>query len=113
MKYAAKKRGYKWTLTNKQVRSIMSQPCHYCGAKPSNIDKPRLADGAFIYSGLDRVNNKLGYSQKNCVPCCKHCNRAKETMTLKEFRDWSRALYKRFNNPRLKSGACEENPNQD
>jgi endonuclease I len=45
-------------------------------------------------SGLDRVNNNLGYDLENAVPCCRRCNTAKGNGTLKEFIEWAIQLVK-------------------
>ena len=93
-KFSAKKRKMKFTLSKKQFKSIISEPCYYCNLKPSNIRKNKYNDRKFIYSGIDRINNKEGYILNNCVPCCKICNFAKRIMSLQEFIDWSKRLFK-------------------
>jgi 5-methylcytosine-specific restriction endonuclease McrA len=47
----------------------------------------------FIQSGIDRIDNTLGYNIENCVSCCKDCNRAKSDKTLNEFKEWITNLY--------------------
>jgi len=71
------------------------QNCYYCGAKPSNVQKSRNNNGNFIYSGIDRKNNNLGYTLKNCVPCCKICNIAKNNRSEKDFYIWAEKIVKR------------------
>jgi hypothetical protein len=47
--------------------------CYYCGI--GVVWKPH---GTFSNGHhLDRKDNSLGYSKKNCVVCCPRCNRAK------------------------------------
>lgn len=92
----AKRRGLEWLLTDKQFDYITAQPCFYCDLKPSNCKsvnrnggrKNRLGSGDFIYSGIDRINNIIGYHIDNVVPCCRNCNRAKSNMTVAEFLEW-------------------------
>jgi len=63
--YFAKKRQMPVNLNLKQyVALTVSGVCHY----DSGHKLPPLGHG------LDRKNSELGYSVKNCVPCCKACN---------------------------------------
>ena len=84
----AKRRGLEWQLTDEQVRHLTKQRCHYCGAKPSRIKRSKGSVGDYAYNGVDRVDNTRGYTIDNVVSCCFTCNRAKNTMTLEEFRTW-------------------------
>lgn len=86
-------------LTKEQVKYLTSQPCYYCGAKPAQfgtkLENTRNRNGAYIYNGLDRVNNEEGYVLENIVPCCGICNHAKSTMTQDEFLGWVSRIYQR------------------
>jgi hypothetical protein len=46
-------------------------------------------NGAFIYSGIDRIDPTHGYISDNVVPCCRTCNVAKLKMTRDEFLAWA------------------------
>lgn len=90
-------RNLQFKLTEQQFIKLCSSPCHYCGVRYSSILNPYFkingtrnkyalnykADQKYIktltvrYNGIDRKNNKIGYTVKNSVPCCKTCNRAK------------------------------------
>jgi hypothetical protein len=60
----AKKRGISVDLTFEQyVLFVQRNHCVYCGGHLP------VAGG-----GLDRKNSRLGYTQENCVPCCRACN---------------------------------------
>lgn len=91
-KTKAKQRGLEYNLTEEQFAKLTEQDCYYCGAKPKNIINDPGKNGAYIYNGLDRINNTKGYTIDNVVSCCKICNRAKGTLTLREFKDWIRRL---------------------
>jgi hypothetical protein len=94
LKHSAKQRGFCWSLTYADVAFFCSQNCMYCGLKPFQKFRNRymvdrkvtyLHVPDFVYNGLDRVDNSLGYIQDNCVPCCGICNNMKGTMTREEF----------------------------
>lgn len=93
-KLSAKKRGFEYNLTNDEFRTITSSNCHYCGAKPNNECKngAKGDSGTYVYNGIDRVNPEKGYILDNCVPCCKTCNWAKGTKSIKEFNEWKNQL---------------------
>jgi hypothetical protein len=51
--------------------------CHYCKAE---------VNWKSTAYNLDRKDNSLGYSKKNCVVCCGSCNRTKgDRFTYEEF----------------------------
>lgn len=95
-KQNAKKRGYTYSLTEKQFKEITKQNCYYCGGKPNAIMNHPRSNGAYIYNGLDRTDNTKGYTIDNVVPCCKRCNVAKNNLTFKEFKDWIVKVYKKI-----------------
>jgi hypothetical protein len=89
----AKLRGYEFNLTKDEFLEIVSKECYYCNSKPSNKTSSKYNTGDFIYNGIDRVDNKIGYEYSNCVPCCKICNIAKHDMTSEEFLQWISNVY--------------------
>lgn len=86
----ARAKAREWALTREQFETLTASACSYCGTPPANRTKDRWGDGAFVYSGLDRVDPNLGYTIDNVVPACIICNRAKTNMTIEEFRAWLR-----------------------
>lgn len=52
---------------------------------------------SFVYNGIDRVDNSVGYVLSNCVPCCSTCNRMKGTMSSEEFKEKIKLIYSRQN----------------
>lgn len=86
-KTRAKKRGLEFELTFEQFLKITAQKCHYCGEPPAQKHiVNRKWQTAFIYNGIDRINNSMGYTNLNCVPCCKICNTMKGTLDYDTFK---------------------------
>jgi hypothetical protein len=96
-KAGAHRRGYSWELTKEQFLSLTRGNCHYCGAAPKNIThydaKCKARGGGYSYNGVDRVDNSLGYTIKNCVPCCYACNVAKMCRNADEFKKWIKEVF--------------------
>lgn len=86
----ARRRGRAFDLTLQQFAWLTQQPCHYCSLPPSNTHIPQSTRsvsgyGNYVHSGIDRVDQLLGYVAENVVPCCTPCNDAKSTGTLLDF----------------------------
>lgn len=86
------RRGYQWMLTQEQFEFLIQKNCHYCGTEPRRIVRKK-AYGELVCNGLDRSDNSKGYTIENVVPCCLICNRAKNTMSVQEFREWIEKVY--------------------
>lgn len=86
-KTGARRRGLEFALTKKEFLDIVTRPCIYCGADKSQIHRKNdgRRNGQFIYTGIDRYDNKKGYTVDNCVPCCAKCNRIKLDMEADEM----------------------------
>ena len=62
--YSAKRRQIPVSLSlEAYILLAEDTTCYYCGS-------PMLSSG----SGLDRLDNTLGYTVTNVVPCCSQCN---------------------------------------
>ena len=60
----------------------LESDCHYC---EKFLDRT-LEKGQNKGYYLDRKDNSLGYSKKNCVPCCSSCNKIKgDSLTYEEM----------------------------
>ena len=77
----AARRGLIWALSEAQFKGLVTQSCYYC--QQSGGSKT----GKFIYNGVDRINNRMGYVDGNVVPCCGVHSRMKGTMSQSEFFD--------------------------
>lgn len=62
-KLCASNRNISFELTLEEFTNIISHNCHYCDYKDD-----------IYFNGVDRKNNKLGYTIDNCLPCCRICN---------------------------------------
>lgn len=92
-KYSAKKRKIPFELTKEEFRVITIQNCHYCDASPSNSRNPtNKTAGVFVYTGIDRKDNNIGYLLSNCLPSCIDCNQAKMDRTYEEFINWIKRI---------------------
>ena len=95
-KIGAKKRSLNFDLTKEQFKEINSKNCHYCKIKPlqsKTTGNGKCSDeakdyGNYVYNGIGRKDNSLGYTVENSLPCCLICNRAKGNMSYQEFVDY-------------------------
>lgn len=90
----AVKRGILYELEESFILGLFSKNCIYCNAEPNNLCLDQTKKRIFKYSGIDRVDNSLGYIPSNCVPCCSQCNRAKSDLSLEEWEKWIINLHK-------------------
>ena len=82
-------------LTKDQFKALTKLPCKYCGSKPNHSIKSHTGStGCYIYNGIDRIDNTLGYTSVNSVTCCEICNKAKRDMPHNEFIKWINKLVK-------------------
>lgn len=96
-KNGAKKRNLSFILTNDEFKILTKSTCYYCGTAPSNTLKIRVKNdpkrSAYLYNGVDRVNNDFGYTLSNCVTACTMCNLAKKNFTQADFLKWVEQVY--------------------
>lgn len=84
-KSTSRKRGHGFDLTETEFRDLIQLPCGYCGAKPNRVRVSRRGTGKFRYTGIDRIDNTVGYMKGNVIPCCTTCNFWKKASTREEF----------------------------
>jgi hypothetical protein len=112
-KNGAKTRGYCWELTFHKFVEIASKPCYFCGDPPKtwecfsnapSVRKDSPSAKKTLYeikiSGVDRLDNSEGYTEKNCVPCCVYCNRAKSDLTIEQFISHVEKMHKWLQKPK-------------
>jgi len=89
----ARRSKLEFTLTKEDFKRLTKANCYYCGVEPSQILKRGNSSSPYIYNGVDRVDNKKGYTLENSVACCGTCNKAKGILTYNEFTIWIKRIY--------------------
>lgn len=69
---SAKRTGKVFEFSLKEFLEFVGKPCFYCGIIPPAI-------------GLDRTDNKKGYTKENSVICCTPCNWMKRALPVDFF----------------------------
>lgn len=92
-KSGAKTRNLPFDITRELFNELITKPCYYCGAEPNNKATVAWNDDVYVYQGIDRIDNLLGYTKENCVPCCKQCNLGKRDLSSKDFLEWITSVH--------------------
>lgn len=86
-KRLALNRELEFLLTFEEHCKFMDMPCFYCNDEMNAKSKTG--------SGLDRINNKKGYTNKNVFPCCSICNSIRNNfLTVEETQVAIKAILK-------------------
>ena len=88
LKYRDSKKGNIFTLSKNDVLKISQENCFYCNCPPFVPVKNFISNKEYnllYFHGLDRHDNKLGYSLSNVKSCCHPCNIAKSSDTQGVF----------------------------
>lgn len=80
---------------------IVNKSCSYCGEKRkynvyagqdriryanrNSISQEGINRAEIFVSGVDRIDNEVGYTQENSVPCCSKCNILKRNLSVVDF----------------------------
>lgn len=91
-KVQASTRQLVFELTPDTFRTLTKQVCYYCGADPAQVKRTAGSAGSYVYNGIDRRDNMLGYTVQNCVSACGMCNGAKGVNSEKDFLGWVKLL---------------------
>lgn len=96
-KRSAQARGIEFQLSVETFRILTKGNCYYCGVEPNQKYDEKsnkwIITGYWIYNGVDRKNDDVGYTDDNCVSCCKICNYAKQGLSDIEFLEHIRKIY--------------------
>ncbi len=79
----ARQRGYLFDIPIEVFARLSAEPCSYCGVPPSK--RTHSAHEVFVSSGLDRVDNNVGYVEGNLTSCCTTCNYMKRALGRAAF----------------------------
>ena len=91
--YGAKSRGLEFTLEKMEFLKLTKLRCKYCGSIPEKVYKGTGRKcSPYVYNGIDRIDNNIGYITTNVCPCCEICNQAKHAMPLDKFLKWIKRL---------------------
>lgn len=71
----AKTKNRAFELTKKAYDELINQPCVYCRRDITETNR----------SGIDRIDNDLGYVSGNMQPCCSECNVMRGALTVEAF----------------------------
>jgi hypothetical protein len=101
--FKAKKRKLSFDLDDDTLKILFKGNCYYCDGEPKSVSRCNVAavrsetriKTSYVYNGIDRVNNEIGYTKDNCVSCCEICNRMKTVQTLEEFFSVIQKIYKK------------------
>lgn len=81
---------FEFTIEKEKFKELTKKNCYYCGKEPSTI--ARGDNGEYVYNGLDRVDNNIGYHLENIVPCCSECNFMKGAKKQEDFLNFIKRL---------------------
>lgn len=99
-KFHANKRSINFNLDYDTFVSLTSGTCFYCGKEPQQqyVRHRKTYKSIYMYNGIDRLDNSIGYTIENCVTCCKYCNFTKRDRTCFAFVDWVNRIYSNLKN---------------
>jgi hypothetical protein len=107
-KHDAKARDISFELTKSEFFKLTKELCFYCTAEPAQLKQGKRDNGPYVYNGVDRSDNFCGYTNENCVSCCKRCNFMKLEMSVPDFIAACRAVVNHFDaqSSNKVGGAC-------
>ena len=88
-KRGARDRNLAWEFTKERFKELTKQNCWYCDQEPTQMNrvygKNKPKNVYYLYNGVDRMDNTVGYTVDNCIPCCGRCNHMKHILHIEDF----------------------------
>jgi len=97
------RKGYSFELTDDEMEFFFKCNCFYCGRPPYKTIAKSKHYGSFTYTGVDRLNNDIGYITENTVACCTDCNYLKNSYNFNEFINHIRLIYENTKNIKIEN----------
>lgn len=97
LRKSARKRGLSWSLSEDNVKILLTANCTYCGIPPGlpcsplahyQLSQKRTAEATFLRNGIDRIDSSKGYEPANVVTACEECNMGKSDRSTDDFLEW-------------------------
>lgn len=78
-------RNIEFLLSKEEFKQLTENNCNYCGNTPTKNWIQKGLASTYLYNGVDRIDNNIGYILDNCVTCCSVCNFMKGKLSKLEF----------------------------
>jgi hypothetical protein len=94
-KGGASRRNLQFDLTEEEFILLSSKNCSYCGCDPIEFRSKRVGENklsGYVANGIDRMDNRRGYSKDNVVTCCPTCNGMKSKMGRSDFIEMCKSI---------------------
>lgn len=107
---SARKRGLLFDLPFETFVDITQHNCYLCGVKPNQVyvhnkNLNRYTKDPFVYNGIDRCVNEVGYVTGNLAASCGTCNMAKSFLDIETFLKYIKRAYEfNFGKRKRKNG---------
>lgn len=93
----ARQRNLSWEISPDLFLKLINSKCRYCGAEPQFRERHLWnTTKSGYYTGIDRVDSSLGYTEQNVVPCCSTCNMMKNKLSVNDFKNHIEHIYNHF-----------------
>ncbi len=100
-KKGASDRNLNFELSKEEFKEFLNKNCFYCGEPPSNLYQIKnsktgeiRAGIPLLYNGIDRLDNKIGYTIENSITCCDMCNKMKRSYEFTNFLEQIKKIYR-------------------
>jgi len=88
IKSTCRLRNLRFDLSDEFIKNISFKNCQFCNGVPDTLGFVQYKGkdrNEFFHIGIDRKDSSVGYTEKNCVPCCKKCNWMKRDLSITDW----------------------------